>query len=121
MTLRRLRYYDNYLNNANSLLARIPQPPRKENNADAEQEFILVRLPYAGIHGEHLVLSLLLKLNRYFKKKVTVRILYQTNKIYSYCSTKDRLNKDQTSYTKLNVRVVEKNILGKQTVILLLG
>ena len=47
--------------------------------------------------GEHLAKSLTRKLKRCFKKTVKFAVFYQTNKVSCYCSTKDKMPKDQIS------------------------
>ena len=69
---------------------------RTPNNE--ELETIWLRLPYAGMKGECLIKTLTRKLKRCFKTKaVKFTVLYQTNKVSAYCSTKDKLPREQLS------------------------
>ena len=61
------------------------------------EKTIWLRIPYAGQRCEHLVQHLTRKLKKCFKTTVKFAVVYQTTKMSSYCSVKDKLPKDQIS------------------------
>ena len=83
-----------------SILKRLLNKPPRENNIEPEDDnrkTIWIRLPYMGKQGEWLTSKLLLKLKRCFKTDVKFKVIFDTRKISSFCSTKDRIPCDQTS------------------------
>ena len=63
------------------------------------QKTIWLRLPYMGKIGESITNKLLRKLRRCFKTTVKFRVLYDTRKVSSFCSTKDKIPAYQTANT----------------------
>ena len=58
---------------------------------------IWIRLPYMGKQGELITNKLLCKLKRCFKNAVKFKVLYDTRKVASFCSTKDKIPSNMTS------------------------
>ena len=81
-----------------SILKRLAnKTPRKKPTSDEDVTTIWIHLPYMGNHGELLTKKLVRKLIRCSKSNVHFRTTYDTKKISSYCTTKDKTPKDQTS------------------------
>ena len=71
---------------------------KKDNVVEDESiKTIWIRLPYMGNHGESLTNKLLRKLRRCFKIDVKFKVLYDTRKLSSFCTTKDRIPFNQMS------------------------
>ena len=54
------------------------------------RKFIL-KIPYLGKNGENLARVLKRKLARNLKKKVSIRVVFTTNKLSRFCSVKDHI------------------------------
>ena len=80
-----------------SIMKRLSSTTPRENNNDSDEKKIWIRLPYMGFRCEWLTKSLIRKLQRCFKSTVKFVVLYDTRKISSYCSTKDKIPTPQLS------------------------
>ena len=63
---------------------------RLTDNVDSKK--IWLDLPYNGKEGESLVKSLMKKLKRFFKGNFNIVVKQRTNKLFSFCPTKDRIS-----------------------------
>ncbi len=79
-----------------SLLKRFKSPrPNESANSNGDRVEIFIKVPYAGIKGEHLLRSCIQKLCRYTKKNVRFVTLFQTKKSSMFCPTKDKIPANQ--------------------------
>ena len=102
----------------NSILNRLTnKQPRTQENVpeDDDRKTISIRLPYMGKHGERLTNQLLRKLKRCFKSAVNFKVLFDTRKISSFCSTKDKIPYEQSSSViyKINCPGCGEDYVGK--------
>ena len=81
-----------------SILKRLAnKTPREKETSEEDVTTIWIRLPYMGKHGELLTKKLIRKLTRCSKPNVYFKTTYDTKKISSFCTTKDKTPKDQVS------------------------
>ena len=66
------------------------------NNKD-DREVIWINLPYLGKKGEQLTNSLIRKLKISFKESIKFKTVYKTNKVSTFCNTKDSISAEQKS------------------------
>ena len=78
-------------------------------------KMIWIRLPYMGKQGEMITKTLLRKLKRCFKTAVKFKVLYDTRKVSSFCSTKDKIPSMMTSNViyKIDCPGCGKQYIGK--------
>ena len=62
---------------------------------DKEIEYLSLKIPYMGPTGDKLVRTLKRKIAANLSRKVNIRVIYTTNKLSKFCSTKDRIPEDQ--------------------------
>ena len=80
----------------NSIMKRLEtNRSRPRLTVDDDRKKIWLNLPYNGKQGEQMVTSLIKKLKLYFKMNVKIFVKYRTNKLFMFCSMKDRISWNQ--------------------------
>ena len=65
--------------------------PDQEPEPETETEKFTLKIPYLGKNGEKLARILKRKLARNLKKKVSIRVVFTTNKLSKFCGVKDHI------------------------------
>ena len=68
-----------------------PNVPDQQPEPETETAKFFLKIPYLGKNGESLAKVLKRKLARNLKKKVSIRVVFTTNKLSRFCSVKDHI------------------------------
>ena len=80
-------------------------PRTDDQSVSAEEEFSLtLKLPYMGAEGERLVRTLKRKVQANLSQKLNLKIYYTTSKMAKFCSTKDRIPKEQSNNVVYHIK-----------------